>query len=73
MNRPIFCRDFRGARRVELIGATEMERITVADWTRDYAEKSPVQSSSTQVQKERTLALNQVAETRKPGSDSDPS
>ena len=38
-----------------------MEGIAATDWTKDYAEKSPVQISSTDVQKEITLSQNPKA------------
>lgn len=52
----IFFRYIRAARRTELVGATSMEGIATVDWTQEYAEKSPLQISSTDVQKEITLA-----------------
>ena len=50
----LFFRNFRAARQTELLGATRMEGFTTEDWTKDYAEKSPVQTSSTDLQKEIT-------------------
>ena len=54
-------RNYRTSRRTELLGATSMEGITASDWTKDYAEKSPVQISSTDVQREITLSNNPKA------------
>ena len=53
-------RSFRAARRTELEGATRMEGITTTDWTKDYAGKSPLQISTTDVQKEVTLSRLQA-------------
>jgi len=54
-------RNYRISRKTELLGATSMEGIAATDWTKDYAEKSPVQISSTDVQKEITLSNNPKA------------
>ena len=60
-------RSYRAARRTELIGATRMEGIATADWANDYAEKSPVRCSSTDVQKEITLSHHtEAVAVRKP-------